>query len=142
MPPVPHASLIVRGLLLLIVAAGVYFFRGFLVPVLAALIIGFASWPLFLPILLIFSSFIGGCAGSTGGGMKVVRVVLLFLHTLSVILSAMVWWNLIKITKRSLLKRPPLGLTSAQAPHPRTGTHPTPLQRCDSKSSESWHVGA
>ena len=41
---------------------------------------GFASWPLFLPILLIFSSFIGGCAGSTGGGMKVVRVFLLFLQ--------------------------------------------------------------
>ncbi|MCT8127712.1 potassium transporter [Alishewanella sp. BS5-314] len=39
---------------------------------------GFAAWPLFLPILLIFSSFIGGCAGSTGGGMKVVRVLLLF----------------------------------------------------------------
>lgn len=41
---------------------------------------GFAVWPLFLPILLIFSSFIGGCAGSTGGGLKVVRVVLLFLQ--------------------------------------------------------------
>ncbi|MDR7095352.1 AI-2E family transporter [Hydrogenophaga laconesensis] len=47
MQPVPHASLIIRGVLLLIVAAGVYFFRGFLVPVLAALIIGFASWPLY-----------------------------------------------------------------------------------------------
>ena len=31
----------------------------------------FANWPSFLPILLIFSSFIGGCAGSTGGGLKV-----------------------------------------------------------------------
>ena len=41
---------------------------------------GFSTWPLFLPILLIFSSFIGGCAGSTGGGMKVVRVLLLFLQ--------------------------------------------------------------
>lgn len=41
---------------------------------------GFAFWPLYLPILLIFSSFIGGCAGSTGGGMKVVRVFLLFLQ--------------------------------------------------------------
>lgn len=38
----------------------------------------FASWPLFLPILLIFSSFVGGCASSTGGGLKVVRVILLF----------------------------------------------------------------
>ncbi|MBO1256803.1 potassium transporter [Alteromonas sp. 5E99-2] len=40
----------------------------------------FASWPLFLPILLIFSSFIGGCAGSTGGGLKVIRIVLLYLQ--------------------------------------------------------------
>jgi len=38
----------------------------------------FSTWPLFLPILLIFSSFIGGCASSTGGGLKVVRVILLF----------------------------------------------------------------
>ncbi|WP_440903221.1 TrkH family potassium uptake protein [Catenovulum sp. SX2] len=40
----------------------------------------FADWPLFLPILLLFASFIGGCAGSTGGGLKVVRVVLLYLQ--------------------------------------------------------------
>lgn len=36
-----------RWLLLLIFAAAVYFFHGFLVPVLAALVIGFASWPLY-----------------------------------------------------------------------------------------------
>lgn len=36
-----------RWLLLLVVIAGVYFFSGFLVPVLAALVIGFATWPLF-----------------------------------------------------------------------------------------------
>ena len=30
--------------------------------------------------MLIFSSFIGGCASSTGGGLKVVRVLLLFLQ--------------------------------------------------------------
>jgi trk system potassium uptake protein TrkH len=40
----------------------------------------FADWPTLLPVLLIFVSFIGGCAGSTGGGMKVVRVVLLYLQ--------------------------------------------------------------
>jgi trk/ktr system potassium uptake protein len=34
-------------------------------------------WPSFLPVLLLFTSFIGGCAGSTGGGMKVIRVILL-----------------------------------------------------------------
>src|SRR5690554_3335670 len=37
----------------------------------------FSVWPLFVPILLILASFIGGCASSTGGGLKVVRVVLL-----------------------------------------------------------------
>lgn len=42
----------------------------------------FAEWPTLLPILLIFASFIGGCAGSTGGGMKVIRVLLLYLQGL------------------------------------------------------------
>lgn len=37
----------------------------------------YAQWPGFLPVLLLFSSFVGGCAGSTGGGMKVIRVLLL-----------------------------------------------------------------
>ncbi|MGI9303212.1 MAG: TrkH family potassium uptake protein [Gammaproteobacteria bacterium] len=35
------------------------------------------GWPRFVPVLLIFVSFIGGCAGSTGGGLKVVRFMLL-----------------------------------------------------------------
>jgi trk system potassium uptake protein TrkH len=38
----------------------------------------FSVWPGLLPVLLIFASFIGGCAGSTGGGMKVMRVLLLY----------------------------------------------------------------
>jgi len=36
------------------------------------------NWPGFLPVMLLFLSFIGGCAGSTGGGMKVIRFILLF----------------------------------------------------------------
>lgn len=40
----------------------------------------FYMWPLFLPMLLIFSSFIGGCGGSTAGGIKVIRVILLLLQ--------------------------------------------------------------
>lgn len=35
-------------------------------------------WPGFLPILLLMTSYIGGCAGSTGGGIKVIRIMLLF----------------------------------------------------------------
>ncbi len=37
----------------------------------------FSVWPLALPVLLIFASFVGGCAGSTSGGMKVIRFVVL-----------------------------------------------------------------
>ena len=36
----------------------------------------FANWPAMLPFLLFSAAFIGGCAGSTGGGMKVVRVLI------------------------------------------------------------------
>lgn len=36
-----------RWIILFIILVSVYFFHGFLVPVLAALIIGFASWPLY-----------------------------------------------------------------------------------------------
>ncbi len=39
--------------------------------------VDFSHWPSFVPVLLIFISFIGGCGGSTAGGMKVVRIVLL-----------------------------------------------------------------
>lgn len=35
------------------------------------------NWPGFLPVLLLFTSFIGACAGSTGGGMKMIRFLLL-----------------------------------------------------------------
>lgn len=45
--PVFPAYLIARWLLLLVVAAGIYFLSGFLVPALAALIIGLATWPLY-----------------------------------------------------------------------------------------------
>jgi trk system potassium uptake protein TrkH len=37
----------------------------------------FSLWPLALPVLMIFLSFIGGCAGSTSGGIKVIRFVVL-----------------------------------------------------------------
>ena len=38
----------------------------------------FAAWPLSLPVLLILASFIGGCAGSTAGGIKVIRWLLIY----------------------------------------------------------------
>jgi trk system potassium uptake protein len=39
--------------------------------------VDFSNWPDFLPLLLIYISFVGGCGGSTAGGMKVMRVMLL-----------------------------------------------------------------
>ncbi|MDO1583707.1 AI-2E family transporter [Rhizobium oryzicola] len=46
-PPISVA----RWLLVLVVFAGIYFFHGFIVPVLAALVVGFASWPLYRDLL-------------------------------------------------------------------------------------------
>ena len=38
----------------------------------------FNEWPIFLPYLLMYAAIIGACAGSTGGGMKVIRILLIF----------------------------------------------------------------
>ena len=40
----------------------------------------FAAWPSFVPVLLISASFMGGCAGSVGGGLRVTRVLVLYLQ--------------------------------------------------------------
>jgi len=37
----------------------------------------FHSWPSFLPFFLLFLSFFGACAGSTGGGIKIGRMLIL-----------------------------------------------------------------
>ncbi|MBT4160035.1 MAG: potassium transporter [Gammaproteobacteria bacterium] len=37
----------------------------------------FAAWPGMLPYLIFFGAFTGACAGSTGGGLKVIRVLLI-----------------------------------------------------------------
>ncbi|MBK1649202.1 TrkH family potassium uptake protein [Rhabdochromatium marinum] len=41
-------------------------------------IVDYSHWPDFLPILLMVISFVGGCGGSTAGGIKVIRVMLLW----------------------------------------------------------------
>ena len=38
----------------------------------------FVAWPSFLPFALFILAFLGGCASSTGGGMKMIRVLLLY----------------------------------------------------------------
>lgn len=37
----------------------------------------FSVWPLAIPLLLMFAGHIGGCAGSTSGGIKVIRIMVL-----------------------------------------------------------------
>lgn len=40
----------------------------------------FELWPVVAQYLLVLLMFVGGCAGSTGGGIKVARILLLFKH--------------------------------------------------------------
>ncbi|BCD99679.1 TrkH family potassium uptake protein [Marinagarivorans cellulosilyticus] len=38
----------------------------------------FTVWPTFLPYLIFMFAFMGGCASSAGGGMKMIRIMLIF----------------------------------------------------------------
>ncbi len=40
----------------------------------------FSVWPSVIPILLLLAAFAGGCAGSTAGGIKVIRVLMIYLQ--------------------------------------------------------------
>ncbi len=81
--PLP-VSPAVRWMVLLLLLAGVYFFHGFVVPVLAALVIGFASWPLYRK-LVVF------CGGRTAlSASLALCVVLLVLVIPSALLLAYV----------------------------------------------------
>ncbi len=42
----------------------------------------FSEWPLFLPVLILGSGFIGGCVGSTAGGFRIIRFILLYKQAL------------------------------------------------------------
>jgi predicted PurR-regulated permease PerM len=89
-PPAPVSSrqpvlppyLLARWLLVLVVLAGLYFLSGFLVPVLAALIIGLASWPLYRRLL-------GRCGNNTtwAASIALVTVIIVLVVPLSLALS-------------------------------------------------------
>lgn len=76
----------------LIVAAGLYFMNVYdaehaiilgsfkLVSIMTTTGFGvadFSMWPSFLPVFIFMFSFMGGCAGSTGGGLKMIRIMLI-----------------------------------------------------------------
>jgi predicted PurR-regulated permease PerM len=81
MQPVLPVHIVARLLLVLLLAAAVYFFSGFVVPVLAALIIGFASWPL-------YSKLVDVCGGRTtlAASVALVAIVVLLIVPISVAL--------------------------------------------------------
>ena len=81
MQPVLPVHVVARLLLFLLLAAGVYFFSGFVVPVLAALIIGFASWPL-------YSKWVKVCGGRTtlAASAALIFIVLVLVVPLSMAL--------------------------------------------------------
>lgn len=61
---------IARWLVAIVILAGIYFFHGFLIPVLAALIIGFASWPL-------YERLVRACNGRTALSASIALTVVL-----------------------------------------------------------------
>ncbi|WP_148252751.1 TrkH family potassium uptake protein [Aidingimonas lacisalsi] len=46
----------------------------------------FSTWPGALPFMLFVAAFVGGCSGSTGGGIKVIRIILILKQGLREIL--------------------------------------------------------
>ncbi len=40
----------------------------------------FSLWPSVAPVLLLLAAFAGGCAGSTAGGIKIIRVLMIYLQ--------------------------------------------------------------
>ncbi len=68
-----------RWLLIIVAAAAIYFFHGFLVPVLAALVIGFASWPLYRRLL----SHVGGNT-TIGATLAIIFIVLFIVIPISI----------------------------------------------------------
>jgi predicted PurR-regulated permease PerM len=68
-----------RWLLVFVLAAGVYFFHGFLVPVLAALVIGFASWPIYRRLL----AAVGG-SRTFGATIAIIAVISFIVAPISI----------------------------------------------------------
>lgn len=64
----------------------------------------FYLWPATLPLLLLLLSCVGACAGSTGGGMKVIRVLLLYKQG---------WREMVRLVHPSALAPVKLGNRSA-----------------------------
>lgn len=60
--------------------------------------VDFNLWPQFSKYILIVLMFVGACAGSTGGGIKISRIIILF-KALKIEIEKMLHPNLIKVVK-------------------------------------------
>ncbi len=60
--------------------------------------VDFDLWPVFAKSILVILMFVGACAGSTGGGMKVSRIVILFKNMLREVQLAVYPNRTVKIT--------------------------------------------
>ncbi len=96
-----------RWLLVLIVLAGIYFFSGFLVPVLAALVIGFATWPLFRDLTRL-------CDGNTKLSASIALVCILLFLVVPMLVAVSfafdefkVWFNWLLEANRGGVEVPP-----------------------------------
>ncbi|HPP87485.1 MAG TPA: potassium transporter TrkG [bacterium] len=49
----------------------------------------FNIWPPFCQLLFVSLMFFGGCAGSTGGGMKIIRIIILFKYAIQQVLRSL-----------------------------------------------------
>ncbi|WP_370674814.1 AI-2E family transporter [Pleomorphomonas sp. PLEO] len=96
-----------RWLLLLVVIAGIYFFSGFITPVLAALVIGFATWPLFRDLTRL-------CHGNTKLSASIALLCILLFLVVPMLMAVgfafdefKVWFNWLLEANRSGVAVPP-----------------------------------
>jgi len=100
-------NMIARWLLTIVLLAAIYFFHGFLVPVLAALIIGFASWPL-------YERLVALCRGRTmlaaslAVGIIILVLVIPFVFLITYGISEIrVWMEWLKAANMTGISVPP-----------------------------------
>ena len=105
--PIVPLIAVARWLLVLIVIAGIYFFSGFVIPVLAALVIGFATWSLFRDLTRL-------CGGNTKLSASIALIcILLFLIVPMLVAVSFafdefkVWFNWLQEANRSGAAVPP-----------------------------------
>lgn len=111
--------------MVILVVAGVYFFHGFLVPVLVALIIGFASWPLYTRLVRV-------CGGRTALAASIALCVILLVLVIPLALLVTYGFNEIRAWGAWLIEA---NKTGVPAPH-----YITTLPFIGVQAAEFWQM--